>query len=286
MQIVSIPSNTSYSNLQTLSGYTVGTSFLLTNNTSQPLFLVQSALQPTNVEAQFPVHVGQTVVLEANISPYWIKGEVGPVLVQLPNSSISPYSVVDLPDEVWAGDSPANKRLKVDPERTSFQDNRQFRLFDRLLDILPTDQVVYYFQTVYPLFIILRMINVYSGGREYLVYGVGDFSFTGTLGSPLPIRNVNGHLRAGTLVHPTSGVVVRKAVGAGIFTPNTTLASNGTMVASSISGASQSSVYTPDGIKSGVSAGQSFYLVLNHIGPTTGGNNTFGQFNLSWEELF
>lgn len=50
MQIVSIPSNTSYSNLNTLTGYAVGNALILTNNTSQPLFLVQSASTPTEAD--------------------------------------------------------------------------------------------------------------------------------------------------------------------------------------------------------------------------------------------
>lgn len=285
MQVISIPSSTSYSDLQTLTGYPVGTAMLLTNNTSQALYVVQSATQPDVTSAQYPVQVGQTVILESSTVMYWIKGSTGPVVVQLNTANIAPYSIVDLPDDVWTAGGVGNRRLQVDDEQASFQDNTQFRVFDRIVEVSPNDQIVYYFQTTNPLFIILRKLDLYSGGREYLVYGTGDFSFTGSLGAPLPIREVNGHLKVGTLVHPTSGVTVQRAVGTNIFIPNTSTPSNGTLVVTNGTGNRSSSVYAPNAIKSGVAAGQSFYLVLNHIGQANN-NNSSGQFNLSWEEIF
>lgn len=283
MQIISIPSSTSYSNLQSITGYAVGTAFLLTNNTSNPLFIVQSATEPTASVYQYPVLSGQTVVLEANTNPYWIKGHTGPVLVQLPSSSISPYSVVDLPDDVYTAGGQGYRRLQVDQEQASFQNNEQFRLFDRYVSVPNTSQIVYYFETTNPLFVLFRKLDLYQGGREYLVYPTTGVTFTGTLGSPLPLANVNGHLRLDRLVHPTSGVTVRKAVGAGIFNAGSVLPPNGTVCLTDGNANRASATYAPNDQKSGVAAGQSFYLVLEHIGSN---NATSGQFSLMWEELF
>lgn len=286
MQIITIPSNTFYSDLSTLGTFPVGSPLILTNNTSAPLFLTQSPSAPLATSSQLPVRSGETVLLEASTEPYWIKGIAGPVVIQAPEKSITPYTNVDLPDDVWAGSFP-NRRLQVDEEQASFQENRQFKYFESWNDreattVSNTNQIVYRFDTTIPVYILRRKLNLWSGGREYQVYPTTGVNFSGTLGAPLQISVVNNDLRPGLASHPISHVTIRKAVGANIFTSGTTRGSNGEIiVAPSNAGNRTGSTYAPNGEKSGVAANQSFYLVLDPIGPS---EPTKGQFFLLWEE--
>ena len=82
MQVVSIPSPFTYTNLYTLSGFDAGTSLIVTNNTSTPIFLVQASVPPLTSSDQYPILSGQTVLVHATSDPVWIRGGTGPVLVQ------------------------------------------------------------------------------------------------------------------------------------------------------------------------------------------------------------
>ena len=193
------------------------------------------------------------------------------------------FSYEGIPSDLVKGKSA--RRLGIDQEAVSYSENREFRFFDRIVNVANTDQLVYKFTTTVDLNVTARVIELWSGGREYLVYpGIPEnVTFTGTLTSIPKVFPVNGILRDGLSSHPASGVTVERAIGAGIFS-STDDARNGTGVVTVTSGANRSSsTYSLSGEKAGVSGGVSFWLVFNHLSQS-GNNATNGLFRLQWEE--
>ena len=142
MQVITIPSNTEYTNLYTLSGFAAGTSLLVTNSTSSTLFLIQSETQPADSSQSFPVVSGQTTLVQANAYPIWIRGNTGPVIVQSLLETVVPFTGVDLPHDTWTWNAEGLRRLRVDAGQTSFFNGRQFRTFKELSIPVGTSYVV------------------------------------------------------------------------------------------------------------------------------------------------
>lgn len=182
-------------------------------------------------------------------------------------------------------------RLSVDSQQTSFEANAQFRFFDDLSalasgdGLASTDQLVYKFSSINAVNIFLRQINLWEGGRKYLVYPVdGDSTFTGTFEDVSDqLFPVNGHLYDGLEQHPTTGVTVQRAIGSNIFT-TTALPRNGTAALCDGNANRAASAFTANGDRAGVDAGQEFYLVFYHIGQAT--SPTKGLFLIQYEERF
>lgn len=84
-----------YTNVYTASTIPTNKSLILTNNTSHPLFVVQAISQPLPSQDGFPVYVGQTVLVQGNTDPIWVKGGVGPLVVQDYSDTIIPFSSID-----------------------------------------------------------------------------------------------------------------------------------------------------------------------------------------------
>ena len=272
---------TSWENANTLSGIPAGTAITIQNQTASTVFLAVSSVMPSSTFRGYviPPDTSVSTPVSAGESAVWLYG-TGKVSIQPVTERAT--SVVSLPLDLYTSNEVDYRRLKVEPEQSSFVDNHQFRYFESFHDVPYGSQVVYYFQTVNPVNIVFRKLDLYQGGREYLVYGTTGVTFTGTLGSPLPIHTVNNNLKPSNITHPVSGVTVRKAVGAGIFS-STATPPHGTICLTDGNSNRASATYAPNDQKSGVAAGQSFYLVLNHIGSN---NNTSGQITVLWEELF
>lgn len=101
MQVVSIPSTTSYFNIYTLSGYASTKSLILTNNSSSAIFVMQSATEPAISDKSFPLYCGQTILVQGNTGPIWVKGRKGPLVVQDYTDTIIPFNSID--PRVYAG---------------------------------------------------------------------------------------------------------------------------------------------------------------------------------------
>lgn len=129
MQVVTIPSEVTYSNLYTLSGFAAGTSLIVTNNTSSPAFIVQASVPPLASSDQYPLLTGQTVLVHATSDPVWIRGGTGPVLVQKVTETITPFMGVDLPHDIYTSPAELYRRVKVDTGQTSFHAGREARCF-------------------------------------------------------------------------------------------------------------------------------------------------------------
>lgn len=127
----------------------------------------------------------------------------------------------------------------------------------------------------------VRKINVWEGGREYLVYGDdGSHTVTGTF-SPIPVYTVNGNVEGGG-AHPVSGVTASVAIGAGIFTEGSP-PTNGDAAMTDANAARATAQPLSDSNQSGVPAGATFYLVFNNIALN---DDTNGHYYLQWEERF
>ena len=132
-----------------------------------------------------------------------------------------------------------------------------------------------------------RKINLWSGGREYLVipddgsYSAVDAALT----TPVQVRTVNNNLRdSGLPSHPVSGVTVSYGTGADLFTiADTDQFPNGDAVLSDAAGNKGNSNLLESPNLSGVGENQTFYLVFLGI---NGNSGTSGHFIVQWEERF
>ena len=127
MIVLNLPSNITYSNLYTLSGFPAGTSLIVTNNTSSPAFIVQASVPPLASSDQYPLLPGQTVLVHATGDPVWVRGGTGPFIVQKVTETITPFMGVDLPHDVYTAPKELYRRIKVDPGQTSFWEGREAR---------------------------------------------------------------------------------------------------------------------------------------------------------------
>lgn len=183
-------------------------------------------------------------------------------------------------------------RLKTDDQPTSYEENRQFKVFHRIINHPTTDQFFFKFDASVPCNIMERKINLWAGGREYLVIPYDENNAehiaADLLLSPVDVTSVNGYLGdSGLTEHPDSNVAVSFGTGAGVFTVNSTNGSedqfpNGDAVQTdgNANRANNSLLATPN--MSGVDAGQAFFLVFRNISQNTA---TSGHFYLQWEEI-
>ncbi|UZS00912.1 hypothetical protein [Pseudomonas phage vB_PsaM_M1] len=101
MQVVSIPSNLTYFNIYSLSGYASTKSLILTNNTSSVILVLQASTPPLATTDAFPLYIGQTILIQGNTDPIWVKGNTGPLVVQDYSDTILPFNSID--PRVYAG---------------------------------------------------------------------------------------------------------------------------------------------------------------------------------------
>lgn len=177
-------------------------------------------------------------------------------------------------------------RLKVDSQQTSFESNAQFRIFHRFIDVPNNQQMVFKFGVTNPVNIQDRKINLWSGGREYLVVPViedGIPAVEAALTTSVQVRTVNNNLRdSGLPSHPVSGVTVTYGTGSNLISiADTDQFPNGDAVLSDATGNKGNSNLLESPNLSGVGENQSFYLVFRGV---NGNDGTSGHFLVQWEE--
>lgn len=177
-----------------------------------------------------------------------------------------------------------NERVRVDAQQTSFEDNEQFRFFDRIVDVPYTSQVVYKITVgANPINLFKRRINLWEGGREYLVYADdGNVTFTGTLADSGVITPLNTNLSVGLPSHKNTQASAQRADGASIFS-STSEPVSGTAALTDGNANRASTQYSNDDERLGVAAGTVIWAVFEHIGAN---NDTNGHYELAWEERF
>lgn len=127
MQIVTLPADDQWFNLYTLSGFSAGESLVVTNKSSDTLYLAQQPTEPT--EQSFPVAPLETVIVNGSNDPVWISGDRGPVVVQTSPASVTPFTGAVFPADMYTSDKNNFRRLKVDVGQTGFFEGREFRTF-------------------------------------------------------------------------------------------------------------------------------------------------------------
>ena len=95
MTITFIPSPDQYYSVESLSGFTPGTSLIITNHTADPIFVLQQATQPAATAEGFPVESGSSCSVNSGDVPLWVRGFGGPLVFQDPTSVILPAETMN-----------------------------------------------------------------------------------------------------------------------------------------------------------------------------------------------
>lgn len=188
MIVLNLPSNITYSNLYTLSGFTQGDSLILTNNTATPVFLVQASTPPLAESDQYPLIPGQSILVHATTNPIWVRGGTGPFIVQKVTETITPFTGVDLPHDIYTAPKELYRRIKVDPGQTSFHSGREFRTFYEFS--IAAGASVYIRANVNVDTILYDVSCVVDSGSIRLSTYAGSTG-VGTYATPLPIISKN-----------------------------------------------------------------------------------------------
>lgn len=278
MPIISIPSNTEYSNLNTLSGYPVGSEFILTNNTSSPLFIISSSVQPSPESFEYPVKSGQTVIIEGGANPYWIKGNTGPVVIQDATSSVSPYSIIDLPDYMYTSSEQGFRRMRVDVGQTGFFEAREFRMV-RKVSITAGTPLVFKFVSAVDFILFEQSLNCSVGDIEYYAWRSTQGTEGGTF-TPIPVQSIAKNISATYRDYNGDRYQSQVSISSGgTFTPTDPLlyvdydrakTSGATAQRSSVSGGDDTVRFLAAG---------TYYLILTSLDGTS-----VGRFAIAWEE--
>lgn len=247
----------------------------------------------------FPVYIHQAlssqqgfttgIRLESSETFYTDRGIVGCIATcSTQNGKLNVSIATSSPASLSTGRYDKTRRIKTDDQPTSYEENKQFKIFHRMIGIATTGQIVFKFSTVPALNILERNITAWGGGREYLVIpDTGQYpAVDALLTTSVQVRNVNGNLEdSGLPVHPTSGVTVDYGVLTGgnqIPIADDDQFPNGDVIVVDEGGffSVTNSQLSNSVNKSGVAAGQAFYLVFRNIS-----SDAFdGQFFLQWEE--
>lgn len=276
MQVVSIPSNLTYSNLYTLSQFDPGTSLVVTNNTSSSAFLVQAVSPPLASSDQYPLLPGQTVLVHANADPVWIRGGTGPVLVQSVIETITPYTAVDLPHDIYTSKNEKYRRLSVDVAQTGFFEGREFRSFKELSIVSGATLV---FRIVVPVNTILQNVRLSLDAGSVKLRTVSGGTPTGTFGTTLPIIPKNTMTGGVHPAPPTPLYIAQNTImsGATDLTGGVDIDILRLVVANASGQASSVGAAVDD--SRGVGPG-TYYWVFNNFGSGT----ATGVFSTFWEE--
>jgi hypothetical protein len=167
------------------------------------------------------------------------------------------------------------ERVPTEPRPSGFYKKIQFQYYDRLLDVSTSNQVVYKFVMNTPVEVIGRELDLYAGGREYLIYRDSPaVTFTGTLSDSGLLRNINAI--GGS---PSSQSTIQRAIGAGIFscTDHPVI---GVPIVVGNGGSRRNTVYTPDTLRVGLEP-STVWIVMNNLGNAS----TKGSFILTYEEV-
>lgn len=275
MQIVT-PTNT-FQDVYVLSGFAAGTSLIVTNNSSHTIYLNQSTLAPTNRESTYAVNVGQSVVIHGNEQKLWLSGDGGHVLVQNITGTISPFSSVDLPHDLYTSNAEGFRRLRIDPGQTGFWEGREARTFFEFN--IPAGQVqTFKFTSPIDFVLFEQTLSVDAGSvRFQAIVGATEVA---TFGTALPVigKNRMASRRSPyydfqiTINTHASPVALNSDVTGGTVVESfRVVAANATAQQQTVSGGAQS--------ERGL-AGGSYYLRLHNFGSGA----ATGTYTLFFEE--
>lgn len=170
MKIVTIPSSTSYSNLNTLASISVSKSFVITNHTSGLVSIIVSPTQPADDARGVPIYTTQTFYVEESDTIVWVKGVTGKLVIQDTAEIVSPYSVTNLPRDVWTSADEGFRRLRVDIGQTGFFNGRFFRSYIESLIPINGPSVQFRFTSPVDFILWTQILELTQGALELRVY--------------------------------------------------------------------------------------------------------------------
>lgn len=276
MVVVEIPSESVYTNLYTLSDIGVGKSLVLTNNSSYPAFVVQAPTQPTTSSDSYPIITGQSILVHANADPIWIRGGSGPFIVQSLLETITPFTGVDLPHDLYTSSDETYRRLRVDVAQTGFFNGHEFRTFKELSIASGATLVL---RIVVPVNTILQNVRLSLDAGSIKLRTVSGGTPTGTFAENLPIIPKNTMTGGVFPAPPTPLYLAQNTImsGATALTGGVDIDVIRIVVANA-SGQAQSVGAAVDDSR-GVGPG-TYYWVFNNFGTGT----ATGVFSSFWEE--
>ena len=176
------------------------------------------------------------------------------------------------------------RRVKVENGLSSFEDNRQFRFFDRLSIPNGDYQRVYSINIQCDTHLLVRVMSLYDGGLKYSVYSQNSPAiFSGTLiDADAKVFPVNPILRPGLTSHPDNNVMFSTAQGENIFDPNGAIESIGFDVLASSGPRSLTSEIDIASIQLGFAAGTQLWAVFDVLPGIL--SQSVGVFEYVWEE--
>lgn len=277
MQIVTVPSSTSYSNLNTLASISVSKSFVITNHTSGLVSIIVSPTQPADDARGVPLYSTQTFYVEESDTIIWIKGTTGKVVIQDTAEIVSPYSTTNLPRDVWTSSEEGFRRLRVDVGQTGFYEGREFRTFFEFN--IPSGNVqVFKFVAPIDFMLFEQTLNVDAGSiRFQAITGATEVA---TFNTTLPVIGKNRMAQRKqpyytpviTVTTHAAPVALNSGITGGTVVENTRIvAANATAQQQTVSGGAQSERGLPVG---------TYYLRLHNFGSGA----ATGVYSLFWEE--
>ena len=190
------------------------------------------------------------------------------------------WNIQGLPSDLLTDDNEGVRRLAVDQQQTSFEKNFQFGFFDRFVNIAATEQLIYKVTVGRDSILFNRSNELWTGGRELLVYRDIGVTFTGSLATVGNIKSMNRIKNPIYQVLPEAGITFQRANGVSIFSA-TSVPIAGAAIVTSGATAQKAAEYTASDIRVGWPAGTVLWYVYN---PIVTNEAASGHTEIIWEQ--
>lgn len=205
----------SWTNVFDLAVFTAGTeTVVFQNKGNSTLVLSFDSVAPDDEDEQgMIIFVGEKIIIPISCSYLWAKTKEDGITNLVILESASNYNSGNvIPDDIYTSTIANVRRLSVDSQPTSFEENTQFRFIDTFVNIDDAEDILYLFEQTAPIVVFDRIISLFTGGREYYVYPYDSSdTYTGTQDTlervPLPMNNL---LRNGLTSHPDTNVTITR----------------------------------------------------------------------------
>ena len=190
------------------------------------------------------------------------------------------FGLTGLPSDILTDDREFIRRIAVDPQQTSFEKNFQFGFFDQFLRVPSTQQLVYKVTVGRDSILFNRSNEIWTGGRELLVYRDVGVTFTGTLAATGNVKFMNRIVSDIYETHPAPEITFQRAIGAAIFSATSKPIAGSALVTSGAR-AQKAAEYSASEIRIGWPAGTVLWYVYN---PIVTNEATSGHTEIIWEQ--
>lgn len=188
---VNLPRSEGFVDLYTLTGFPSGSSLVITNTSSYSVYVSTNPTEPSSrvdyLSEIVAVRTGTTVSVQGGHSKVWVSSDGGPITVQLLTGTITPFTTMDLPHDVYTSSKEGIRRLRVDVAQTGFFDGRLFEFIKKF-----TSPVVYRFTCPVPFILQFQDLTVNNGVVELFAWHSSNVTPSGAWTTdPTPIYRLN-----------------------------------------------------------------------------------------------